>query len=215
MLNLSKLTRISLVPREKKFFALFEQSAQNAVTTAQQLKDLVCVWDNVKERVQVIDDLEHQGDAINHQVMALLRNTFITPFDREDIALLANSLDDVTDFINSASDAMFLYNVEAPTARAKELADILVEAVAEVERAIIGIRDRIDRDTLLRQCVEINRIENTGDHVYRAATAELFADSTNVANLIKWREIYQHMESAIDSCEDVAKALEGIALKYT
>jgi predicted phosphate transport protein (TIGR00153 family) len=205
---------LSLIPREKKFFALFEQGAQNAVQIAQQLKDMVYIWENVKERVGIINDIEHQGDAITHQIFDQLHRSFITPFDREDIALLAHSLDDVADFIHVAADAMLLYKVERPTNRAKELAEIVVQAVAEVEKAVSEMHDRIGRKQLLKRCIEINRLENLGDSVYRSAMAELFDDSANFAILIKWREIYNHMESVIDRCEDIANILEGIALKY-
>ena len=193
--------KLSLIPREKKFFVLFEQSAQNAVKITQQLKDMVYIWENVKERVGLITDLEHQGDAITHQIFEQLHRSVITPFDREDIALLAHSLDDLTDFIHAAADAMFLYKVERPTHRAKELADIIVQTVTEVETAVSQMHDHIERNQLLKRCVEINRLENVGDDVYRAALAELFADSADIACLIKWREIYQDMESAIDKCE--------------
>ena len=206
--------RLSLIPKEKKFFALFEQGTQNAVKIAQQLKDMVSIWENVKERVGVINDLEHQGDAITHQIFDQLHRSIITPFDREDIALLAHSLDDVADFIHAAADAMLLYKVECPTNRAKEFADLVVQAVAEVEKAVSEMHDRVGRKQLLKRCVEINRLENLGDIVYRSAMAELFDDSANYATLIKWREIYNHMESVIDRCEDIANILEGVAIKY-
>jgi len=209
------LFKLTLIPREKKFFVLFEQGAQNAVKIAHQLKDMVYVWENVKERVWVINDLEHQGDAITHQIFEQLHRSVITPFDREDIALLAHSLDDVVDFIHAAADAMLLYKVERPTNRAKEMVDIVVQAVAEVERAVSEIHDRIGRKKLLNRCVEINRLENMGDSVFRSAMAELFDDSADFAGLIKWREIYKHMESVIDRCEDIANILEGVSLKYT
>jgi len=208
------LFRLSLIPKEKKFFALFEQGTQNAVKIAQQLKDMVSIWENVKERVGVINDLEHQGDAITHQIFDQLHRSIITPFDREDIALLAHSLDDVADFIHAAADAMLLYKVECPTNRAKEFADLVVQAVAEVEKAVSEMHDRVGRKQLLKRCVEINRLENLGDIVYRSAMAELFDDSANYATLIKWREIYNHMESVIDRCEDIANILEGVAIKY-
>jgi len=210
----SSLFKLSLIPRERKFFVLFEQGTQNAVKIAQQLKDMVHIWENVKERVGVITDLEHQGDAITHQIFEQLHRSFITPFDREDIALLAHSLDDVTDFIHAAADAMLLYKVERPTHRAQELVDIVVQAVAEVERAVSEIHDRIGRTQVLKRCVEINRLENMGDSVFRSAMAELFDNSTDIAGLIKWREIYEQMESVIDRCEDIANILEGVAIKY-
>ena len=175
---------------------------------------MVNTWENVKERVEMITSLEHDGDAITHQIVAQLHRTFVTPLDREDIALLAESLDDITDLIHSAADAMLLYKVERPTDKAKELADIIVQVTAEVEKGVSEIHDRIDRDKLLKRCVEINRLENVGDSVYRAALAELFVNSPDYAHLIKWREIYEDMEAAIDRCEDVANVLEGVALKY-
>jgi len=208
------LFKFSLIPRERKFFALFEQSAQNAVKITQQLKDMVYIWENVKERVGIITDLEHQGDAITHQIFEQLHRSVITPFDREDIALLAHSLDDVTDFIHAAADAMLLYKVERPTHRAKELTEIAVQAVAEVEKAVSEMHDRAGRNRLLKRCIEINRLENIGDSVYRSAMAELFDDSADMAGVIKWREIYNHMESVIDRCEDIANILEGVSIKY-
>jgi predicted phosphate transport protein (TIGR00153 family) len=208
------LFKFSLIPRERKFFALFEQSAQNAVKITQQLKDMIYIWENLKERVGIITDLEHQGDAITHQIFEQLHRSVITPFDREDIALLAHSLDDVTDFIHAAADAMLLYKVECPTHRAKELTEIAVQAVAEVEKAVSEMHDRAGRNRLLKRCIEINRLENIGDSVYRSAMAELFDDSADMAGVIKWREIYNHMESVIDRCEDIANTLEGVSIKY-
>ncbi len=206
--------KFSLIPRERKFFVLFEQSAQNAVKITQQLKDMIHIWENVKERVGIITDLEHQGDAITHQIFEQLHRSVITPFDREDIALLAHSLDDVTDYIHAAADAMLLYRVERPTHRAKELAEIAVQAVTEVEKGVSEMRDRAGRKRLLERCIEINRLENIADRVYRSAMAELFDDSADMAGVIKWREIYDHMESVIDRCEDIANTLEGVSIKY-
>jgi predicted phosphate transport protein (TIGR00153 family) len=208
------LVKFSFMPKEKKFAVLFEQSAHNAVKIAHQLKDMVCTWENIEERLGIITDLEHEGDAATHQIMAELHRSFITPFDREDIALLAHSLDEVTDFIHSSADMMILYKVGQPTGRARELADIIVQTTIEVEKAVSEIHSHLKREELLKRCMEINRLENEGDSVYRAALAELFSDSTDTASLIKWREIYEHMETAIDRCEDIANVLEGVALKY-
>jgi len=175
---------------------------------------MVDTWQNVEGIVAEITELEHVGDTITHQIMAQLHRTFVTPFDREDIAQLAHTLDDVTDFIHAAADAMFLYKVDSPSQRAKELADIIVQATAEVERAIPQLRRRAELKQILTKCVEINRLENMADRVFRSAMAELFGDSTDIAHVIKWREIYEHMESATDRCEDVSNVLEGVALRY-
>ncbi len=207
--------KFPFIPREEKFFDLFEQSAQNMVKAAQGLKRLVDTWEDVEEKMGEITDLEHQGDTITHEIMAQLHRTFVTPFDREDIALLAHSLDDVTDFIHAAADAMFLYRVDTPGERAKELADIIVQAAAEVERAMPRLRRHgAELKHILGHCVEINRLENMADRVFRSAMAELFDNTTDVARIIKWREIYEYMESATDRCEDVANVLEGVALKH-
>ncbi|MDO8577995.1 MAG: DUF47 domain-containing protein [Dehalococcoidales bacterium] len=205
--------RINLMPREDSFFTYFEEGAQNAVTTARKLKELIDTWENVPGKVAEIDELEHVGDTITHRVMRQLHTTFITPFDREDIALLAHSLDDITDFIQAAADAMLIYKVAKPSEAARKLADTIVQATEEVATAMPELRSRGGLKHLVTHCVEINRLENVADGIYRAAVGELFDNTSNIADIIKWREIYDHMETATDRCEDVANVLEGVALK--
>ena len=206
--------KFPFIPREEKFFGLFEESASNMVKAAQKLKELIDTWKDIEEKMSEITELEHRGDTIAHQIMAQLNRTFVTPFDREDIALLAHSMDDIVDFIHAAADAMLLYKVNRPTQRARELADIIVEAGAEVEKAISTLGRRGELKQIPSHCVEINRLENMADRVFRSAMAELFEGTTDISQVIKWREIYEHMESATDRCEDVADVLEGVALKH-
>ena len=207
--------KFPFLPREEKFFDLFEQSAQNMVKAARLLREMVNTWEFVEGRVAEIAELEHEGDTITHQIMAQVHRTFVTPFDREDIALLAHTLDDVTDFIHSAADAMLIYKkINRPSQRAKELADTIVQAAAEIEQAMPRLRHRAELKQMLGYCVEINRLENMADRIFRSAMAELFDDTTDMAQIIIWREIYEHMESATDRCEDVADVLEGVALKH-
>jgi predicted phosphate transport protein (TIGR00153 family) len=206
--------KFPFIPREQIFFDLFEDSARNMVKASHVLGELIDTWEFVGERVAEITELEHVGDTITHQIIAQLNRTFVTPFDREDIALLAHTLDDVTDFIHAAADAMFIYKIKSPTRRAKELAEILIQAATEVEKAMPRLRRRVELKQILERCVEINRLENMADRVFRAAIAELFDDTNDMAQVIKWREIYEHMESATDRCEDVANVLEGVALKH-
>jgi len=206
--------RIPFIPREEKFFELFEDSARNIVKASKVLKELVDTWECIEQRVEEIKELEHTGDTITHETMARLHRTFVTPFDREDIALLTKSLDDIMDFIDGTASKMLLYKVDSPGRRVKELADIIIQATAEVEKAVLELRQKAKLKRILEQCVEINRLENAADVVFRAAVAELFDDSTDMAHVIKWREIYEHMESATDRCEDVANVLEGVALKH-
>ncbi len=201
------------MPREEVFFPLFEESARNMVKAAKSLKELVDNWQDVEQKVNEITELEHEGDTITHKIMAQLHRTFITPFDREDIAQLAHTLDDVIDFIHAASDAMLLYKVDPPGRRVKELAGIIVVGATEIAKAMPQLRHRSELKQILKRCVELNRVENMADRVYRSALAELFSDSTDIAHIIKWREIYEHMESATDRCEDVANVLEGVAIK--
>ena len=208
------MVRLPFVPKEQKFFELFEESAQNIVKASQALKEMLDSWQFIDSRVAEITEMEHQGDTITHQIISLLHRTFVTPFDREDIALLAHTMDDILDFVHSAADAMFIYKVDSATDRAKELADIIVKGATEVDLAVRGLRRRSELKMIMERCVEINRLENMADRVYRAAMAELFENTSDVAKLIKWREIYEHMESATDRCEDVANVLEGVALKH-
>ena len=207
------MPRFPFMPREEKFFDLFEASTKNIVKGAQALKDMINTWEFIDSRVAEITELEHEGDTITHQIISLLHRTFVTPFDREDIALLAHTMDDIIDFIHATADAMFIYKIKSPTQRAKELADIILQGSIEVEQAVRGLRHKSEFKNILERCVEINRLENAADRVYRAAIGELFENTTDIVQIIKWREIYEHMESATDRCEDVADALEGVALK--
>ncbi len=208
------MLRLFFIPREQKFFDLFEGSIHNIVKASQALKEMTDSWQFIDSRVAEITEMEHGGDSFTHQIISLLHRTFVTPFDREDIALLAHTMDDILDFIHAAADAMFIYKITSPTQRAKELADVIVQAVTEVERAISGLRHKSEFKQMLERCVEINRLENMADRIYRAAIGELFSDTSDIAQVIKWREIYEHMESATDRCEDVANVLEGVALKH-
>jgi len=205
--------RFPFIPREEKFFDLFEESARNLVRGAGLLVELVDKWEDVSEMVRQITELEHHGDNITHRIIAQLHSTFVTPIDREDIAQLANRMDDVMDCIEGAAVAMLIYGVERPTQRAKELADILDRVTSEVSRAIPKLRRAKQLKELPEHCIEINRLENEADAVIRCALAELFVDQIDIANVIKWREIYEHMENATDRCEDIADILEGVMIK--
>ena len=208
------MVKLSFIPREEKFFDLFIASARNMSKTAQGLKEMLNNWGDVGIKVAEITELEHEGDSITHQIAAMLHRTFVPPFDREDIALLAHTMDDVTDFIHATADALFIYKIEAPTQRAKELADVIVKAASEVEKAVALLRNKSDLKKVIEHCVELNRLENAADKIYRSALGELFDEARDTTYIIKWREIYEHMESATDRCEDVANVLEGVALKH-
>jgi len=205
--------RFPFIPREEKFFDLFEESARNLVRGAGLLAELIGKWENIEEKVREISELEHHGDNITHRIIAQLHATFVTPIDREDIAQLAERMDDVMDFIEGAAVAMLIYEVKRPTERAQELADILVRTTSEVSVALPRLRRRNQLNKIPEHCIEINRLENEADRVVRAALTELFHDQVDLADVIKWREIYEHMETATDRCEDIANVLEGVMIK--
>jgi len=209
------MPNFSIMPKESKFFKLFLESAQNNVDAAQQLQDLIDKWDHISERLAGIVDLEHKGDNITHEIITEARRTFLMVFDREDTKQLAHALDDVMDFIHSAADFMFIYRVEHPTQRAKELADIIVEITLETHKAIRLLTNHIDQLQLSIHCIEIQRLENEADRIYRNTLVELFVNTTDELLLIKWREIYENLETVTDKCEDVANILEAWSIKYT
>jgi len=205
----------SLLPRDEQFFDYFEQAARNIVSGAQALADLLDDYQNVERKIERIRELEHVGDTLTHQVWEALHKTFVTPIDREDIATIIERLDDVMDYIDEAALSLQTYRITQPTQRAQELAHIIVRATTEVEMAITLLRKREDLPKILPLTVEINRLENEGDYVFRHALAELFEEGQeDLTSIIKWREIYEHLETAIDRCEDVANALEGVVLKH-
>ena len=208
------MVKFSFMPRGKIFFELYEESAENMVKTAEALKDMVDNWENIEQRVEQIDEFEHIGDNTTHKIIELLHRTFVTPFDQEDMALLAHSLDDIVDLIHAAAVAMHIYKIDTPKEGAKELAGIIVTAAKEVEVALKQLRNQPKLKQVLEHCIEINRLENAADKVFRSAMAELFDNCNDTADIIKWREILEHLESATDRCEDVANVLEGVALKH-
>ncbi len=207
------MVRFPFIPREEKFFDLFEESARNLVRAAQLLAELFENWEDVEERARQMTELEHHGDNITHRIIAQLHATFVTPLDREDIAQLAERMDDVMDFMEGTAVALVLYKVSQPTERAKELADILVRVTSEVSKAIPRLRHRKQLNQIPGHCIEINRLENEADAVLRSALGELFDHEADIADVIKWREIYEHMENATDRCEDIANVLEGVMIK--
>lgn len=208
------MAKFLLTPRDTKFYDLFEQSATNLVTAAEKLVDLFNNYEDVEAKAKQLKALEHQGDTITHEIIQRVNRTFVTPIDREDIALLAHTLDSVMDFIEAAGRTAFLYRVAQPTERARQLASIVAKMTYALNEVLPCLRHRNQFKRILEQCVEINSLENEADDVHHAAMAELFDSGKDASEIIKWRELYQHMEDATDQGEDVANILEGIVLKH-
>jgi uncharacterized protein len=209
------LAKFSFIPRDMTFYDMFEQETANLVVAAEKLVDFFNNYENVEAKAKELKDLEHKGDVITHQIIARVHRTFVTPIDREDITLLAHSLDDVMDFIEAAGRTAWLYHIAQPTERARELARIVDKMARKLNEVMPQLRHRDKFKWILKQCVEINTLENEADDVQHAALAELFeVCSTDTCEVIKWREIYGHLENATDRGEDVANVLEGVVLKY-
>ena len=201
------------LPNDEKFYDFFEAAVKKVVEGAVQLADLIEDFRDVPLRAQQIKDTEHEGDLVTHNTIEMLNRTFITPLDREDIHKLITSLDDVLDYIEACAARLNLFNVGRTTDEARLLVGILVKSAKEVEQAVFKLRRLKDGDSIMKHCVEINRLENEGDFVGRTAVAKLFEGEPNPLEVIKWNEIYDTLENAIDRCEDVANVLEGIVLK--
>lgn len=205
---------LSLIPRDRRFFDLFEQAAGLLVRAAQAYVDLLREYPQRERWIAVIRQIEHEGDEITHRTLAKLDTTFITPFDREDIYSLMKLMDDVIDEIDAASKRLVLYQIDRPTAALGKLTDVLLRATQCVAAAVGELRNHNKKhDSLRMHLVEIHAMENAGDDINHAAAAELYATSTNPIEAMKWKEIYDLTERAIDRCEDVANTIDAIILK--
>jgi uncharacterized protein Yka (UPF0111/DUF47 family) len=205
-----------LFPSEGKvFFELFERHAGKTLEAARLLQAMLNNPVDLSDQARRIKEVEHEGDVITHRAVEILHRTFVTPIDRGDIHRLISRLDDVLDLIDASAERIWLYGIDSVDRDACDLAGTLVSAVSEVSRAMVGLRDLKNRDALLQVCMEINRYENEGDTLLRRAVARLFQDSKEPLMVIKWKDIYEFLEDAIDRCEDVANVVEGVALEYS
>jgi len=204
---------LRLLPRDEKFFELFEKASGVVLAGAETLLRMLNDFENADQYRKQIGDLEHEGDAVIHAVMDKLNRTFVTPFDHEDIRAIASRLDDIIDFTQAAAERLVLYRVKAPYPDSVELASVLVQTVRQVDAVVGMLRDLSQRRPIIENCIEINRLENSGDRLYREALGRLFADG-NLLELIRWKEIFEQIEQAIDECEDLADVIESIVVKH-
>jgi len=198
------------LPRENDFFELFVKQAQNIEKGASALVEMLSHYTGVPEKVQTVKAIEHDGDEITHTILTKLNQTFITPFDREDIHQLCSQLDDIIDLIDAAASRFVLYRVSSIKPGTIELTKVLLSATVEVTAAVRNL----DTPTqALAHCVEINRYENESDRICRTLIAQLFDEEKDPVQIIKWKEIFEVIETAVDKCEDVANVIEGVILK--
>jgi predicted phosphate transport protein (TIGR00153 family) len=206
------MARLSQVfaPRDREFFDLFEEQAGNIARAADLLDQMLSRWPDNAELARDILICEQDGDRITHDIIKRLNQTFVTPIDREDILALASALDDVVDYTEEVADYLGLYRIEAPMEQAQRLAHILVQVTRQIVEAMPRMRGFRD---ISHYTVEINRLENDGDRVSREAVASLFEGGIDPMVVIRWKDIFDRLENAIDACEHVANLLEGIVIK--
>jgi uncharacterized protein len=204
------VARFSLVPKDRVFFDLFAEGGQNTLRTAKLLRDMLEKWPDEEGLALDILKAEQEGDRITHDIIQRLNTTFVTPIDREDIHTLATQTDDIVDEIEEAADFMGLYKIEAPMDQALALAEVLVKCCEQLYGLLQNLRGFKELD---HYWIEIHRLENDGDRIYRDAVASLFADRIDPMVVIRWRDIFLRLERAIDATETSASIVEGIVIK--
>ena len=201
---------VRLIPKDNSFFSLFSEMSDNLIAEARVLVDVFADYRDVEKKINEVRRIEHVCDDLAHAIFIKLNQTFITPFDREDIHKLTSSLDDVLDLINAAGARIVMYGITNPPPAAGVLARLILLQTEEVQKAVSLLQTSGD---LLSHCVEINRLENEADQVSRQAIAELFDREKDPINLIKTKELLEFLETATDRAEDVADVLETVVLK--
>ena len=205
------------MPREGRFFTLFDQHADYVVRGSVELVELLRHFDNNGDRaarVARILELEHSADRVTRETVSLLHQTFVTPLDRDDIHRLISRMDDVLDLIQDVTEALQLYDIQQLTPEAVQLAELLNECCSRVQQAVKCLATLEDSDRILKLCNEIDSLESQADTVMRTAISKLFREESDVRQLIKLETVYQLLEAATDQCENVANIIEGVVLEH-
>lgn len=202
-----------LLPREDKFFDLFARHGDLCIKGAREMVALMSDFNDLEHRVHAIESIEKQADKLTYETLELLRTTFITPLDRDDIHKLISRMDDILDLLEDAGQTISLYDIRAVTPEAKRLAELCLSGAEKVSQAVALLRNMDNSVQILALCEEIDRIESDADHVLRAAMSKLFRDEPDVRTLIKLKAIYEILEAVTDRCEDVANIIEGIIVE--
>lgn len=204
---------LNMNPKEEKFFDLFEQSARVTYETAVMLKELLNDLSDREEKVKAIKEKEHEGDQFQHEILKQLNLSFITPFDREDIYNIAKKMDDIVDFADATACRFVIFNISETNEYANKMGDLIVECSKEIIKLMEQLRIMRKSKSLKEIIIEVNRLEEEGDAIFRDALTALFTKDKDVISVIKWREIYDHFENTLDACEDVANIVEGVVMK--
>jgi uncharacterized protein len=204
---------VRFFPREEKFFDYFNEASEKILAGIKLFKEMMHDLSAAADKTKKIKEVEHEADRITHETISKLHQTFITPIDREFIHSLITRMDDILDLIYAASERVLLYKITTSTSHALSLIDTLERAIIEVARGVEGLSDLKNSKLILNTCIEIHSLENEGDMIFRIALSDLFNSNFDPTEIIKWKDIYETFEDAIDKCEDVANILEGIVLE--
>jgi predicted phosphate transport protein (TIGR00153 family) len=205
-----------LMPREGRFFSLFDSHAKLIVDGANALANVLRDYEVAKDRavgIKLIEDAEHAADRITHETVQLLHTTFITPFDRDDIHRLISRMDDVLDLIQDTAETLVLYDIQKVTPEATQLAELVLRCAERVQAAVNLMGSMADAAAMLEICQEIDKLESEADKVMRGAVSQLFRNETDTRQLIKLKAVYEALESATDKCQDVANVIESVVLE--
>lgn len=206
-----------LVPKDRKFYPLFEEASANLVAISKVLLEMLSTTGMEKRSILIrqIEKLEHTGDEITHRIFKEVGFTFITPFDREDIQRLASVLDDVLDFIHGAAKRVELYKVDPIHPAMIKLAELIVQSSEQVNIAVSGLRNSRNYTRVREALVKINSLENHADDVFDNAVARLFEDNVSALEVMKIKEVLSALETATDKCEDAANVIESVIVKFS
>ena len=202
-----------LFPKEIDFFEIFDKTSLNITKAASRLVDLMEIFDDIEVRAKEIHEIEQDSDMLTHDIMKKLNKTFITPIDREDLYSLASRMDDVIDLIWAVADRIAVFKLKEPMREAIKMSKDILTTAEVMHKAVKKLKEK-NYAHVQEYCIEINRLENSVDRGFRDALGKLFDDVKDPILIIKWKEIYEHLEDASDRCEDVANILEAIVLKY-
>ena len=201
-----------IIPQDKHFFNMLENESRNVLDGSKAFLDMLTNYENIKEKQQKIKDIEHQGDDFVHEIFEELNKTFITPIDHEDISALASAFDDVLDYIDGTAARFVLYEIEKPEENMVKLAEVLVKQTDDLNTALSGLRNIKNPKEIERKCIEVNRLENVADDLYKSSVAQLFKRKDAI-EIMKLKEIYERIEFATDKCEDAANVISDIVVK--
>lgn len=203
-----------MTKKETVFFDLFSQACERSNIAACALEELMLDYTNIEVKIQAIECMEHDCDLLVHETMEYLNKSFITPIDREDIYAIAKEIDNIVDEIEAIAHRFTMFNVKTIRPEALELSKLIIEATRELTELMNELVNMKKSKEILQKIIEVNRIENEGDVIYRNAITKLFANETDPLEVIKWKSMFEHLENALDACEDVANIVEGVVMKH-